>query len=204
MLNQYRNNVYSQNGEDGITEEVFRRLGIDSGWICSFGENNGVWLSNSAYWWKDHAPKFQAVLIEPGPSYSDLLINTKGYNVFTFNEFVGHPGRSLDEILADTPIPKDFELLSIDTDSNDYAIWESLSNYIPRVVIIEINSGLGSTHYSISSNPNEGSSGAAMVALGKRKGYELVAHCGNLIFVRADLYEKIGIQDNSLQTLWNW
>ena len=48
---------------------------------------------------------------------------------------------SLDNILSSKKIPIDFDILSIDIDSFDLEIWESLKNYSPKIVIIEINSG---------------------------------------------------------------
>ena len=37
-------------------------------------------------------------------------------------------------------LPKDFELLSIDIDSCDYQVWQSIEHYKPKLVIIEIDS----------------------------------------------------------------
>lgn len=39
-LKKYKYNTYSQNGEDGILEEVFKRLGLDEFnkfWVVEFG-----------------------------------------------------------------------------------------------------------------------------------------------------------------------
>ena len=48
---------------------------------------------------------------------------------------------NLNNILARTNIPNDFELLSIDIDSFDLDVWNSFSGN-PKVVVIEINSSL--------------------------------------------------------------
>lgn len=204
-LKQYKGDTYSQNSEDAKVSEIFNRLDIKNGLVVEFGAADGVWLSNTAIFWKDNHNYFDALLIEPDPvSYTKLVDNTKNYpNVDTLNSFV--TSENINEILDLFEVPHDFELLSIDTDSNDYHIWEALDPiYKPKVVIIEANSSYGAHQYKISDNVGEGSSSAAIVALGKTKGYELVAHCGNCIFVRADLYPKIGIEDNDLTTLWDW
>ena len=49
---------------------------------------------------------------------------------------------TLDNILASTRVSREFEVLSVDVDSYDWQIWESLQNYTPTVVIIEINSSI--------------------------------------------------------------
>ena len=36
-LTTFAKNIYSQNGEDGIIEELLKRLNIQKGWACEFG-----------------------------------------------------------------------------------------------------------------------------------------------------------------------
>ena len=45
LLFQYKN-VHSQIGQDGILEEIFKRVGIKKGFFCEFGAWDGVYLSN--------------------------------------------------------------------------------------------------------------------------------------------------------------
>jgi hypothetical protein len=60
--------------------------------------------------------------------------------VYCINELVTFEGeRCLDSLLMNTPLPEDFDLLSIDVDGNDYWLWEGLRSYAPKVVIIEFN-----------------------------------------------------------------
>ena len=44
---QYAKDIHSQNGEDGIIEELLKRLEIKDGWVCEFGAWDGVYLSNT-------------------------------------------------------------------------------------------------------------------------------------------------------------
>ena len=40
MFNDFKKNVYSQNGEDGILEEILKKLDLrKNGWCCEFGIN---------------------------------------------------------------------------------------------------------------------------------------------------------------------
>ena len=88
--------------------------------------------------------------------------------------------------------------MSIDIDSFDLEVWESLSLYKPKIVIIEINSsylpGIYKWHSNYDKNCN-GNSFSATLKVAKNKGYELVCHTGNMIFVRRDCLELININE---------
>ena len=48
MFNDFKKNVYSQNGEDGILEEILKKLDLrKNGWCCEFGAWDGKRGSNT-------------------------------------------------------------------------------------------------------------------------------------------------------------
>ena len=47
FYNEFKKDNHSQNGEDGIIEELLNRLQIKSGWVCEFGAWDGIHLSNT-------------------------------------------------------------------------------------------------------------------------------------------------------------
>lgn len=118
------------------------------------------------------------------------------YKSICINAMVSSHGEStLDAILVKTPIPKDFDLLSIDIDGDDYHVWNSLKNYFPKVVIIEINirDKPNVERINISGSPIKwgisGTSIKSMTELTSEKGYSLIAHIGcNAIYVRNEYY----------------
>ena len=195
-LKEFCFNYFSQNGEDGIVEEIFRRLKINSGWIVEFGAWDGKYASNTFHLLEAKKP-FNAVYIEgDGNRYQDLLRTAEKYPIIPINSYVEPEGKnSLDNLLNKTPTPKDFELLSIDVDGIDYHLWESLKEYIPKIVIIEIDRGIPSHIRQIHSDEHRYSSALSMTELGTKKSYTLVCNVGNLIFVRNDLLKNIGIYD---------
>ena len=71
-------------------------------------------------------------------------------------------------------------VLSIDIDNNDYHIWKAY-NGTPDIVIIEINSSI-QPHITMIPG-DRGASYRSMVELGISKGYTLLCHTGNLIFI---------------------
>jgi hypothetical protein len=197
-LNQFSKNIHSQNGEDGIIHEILNRLGLGEYknlWCVEFGAWDGIHLSNTFALVEDG---WNAVYIEGESNrYQDLLKTKQKFSkIFSVEAFVArYPDEvnSLDNILAKTNIPNDFELLSIDIDSYDCDVWESLSNYQPKVVVIEINSSVPPGVLWRHSDNTPGNSFSSTLAVGIKKGYTLVCHTGNLIFVRSDLLDKLKI-----------
>jgi hypothetical protein len=205
-LIEYKSDVTSQGGEDGIIAEIFRRIGATNKWCVEFGASNGMHDSNTYNLITNEG--WSAVLIEADKTYFEKLQELYASNskVFCFNEFVSFEGgHSLDSIFARTHIPKDFDLLSIDIDSTDYHIWKSLKEYAPRVVVIEYNPTIpNDVEFVQPQDPQvfQGSSLLSTTLLGKEKGYELVAvNETNAFFVREELFALCGVEDNSLEVL---
>jgi hypothetical protein len=211
FYSKYHNNIYSQNGEDGIIFELLKRLKIYNGWVCEFGAWDGIHLSNTFNLVSNMG--FEGVFIEgDADKFKDLLVTQAEHpNIVAVNEYVDHDPQSastLDKILEKTPIPKDFEVLSIDIDSFDYQVWESLENYRPKIVIIEINSAVQPDLEDYIHTPGvySGTGFLPMYNLGVKKGYTFILHTGNMFFVRNDLYEKLNLDcSNPLDNfLYHW
>tara|TARA_Y100000589_G_C27064201_1_gene592625 strand:+ start:74 stop:856 length:783 start_codon:yes stop_codon:yes gene_type:complete len=200
LLN-YSKNVFSQNGEDGIISEILKRLSIDKkekGWCVEFGAWDGIYLSNTFNLVKQG---WKAIYIEGEPKRFKSLLKTSSIykNIKPVNAFVSkheNSKESLDNILRKTKVPESFDLLSIDIDTFDLEVWESLKKYKPSIVIIEINSsylpGIINWHSNKHKKAN-GNSFSATLCVAKKKGYKLICHTGNMIFIREDLAEKINI-----------
>ena len=59
----YKKNIFSQFGEDGIIEEIFKRLSdVSDKRCCEFGAWNGKFLSNTCNLITNH--NYEAILIE--------------------------------------------------------------------------------------------------------------------------------------------
>ncbi|MGR4001160.1 MAG: FkbM family methyltransferase [Alphaproteobacteria bacterium] len=135
----YIRKIYSRTGEDGILVEIFHRLGIERGIFCEFGAWDGVNISNcralfDAGWRgtfiEADAERFRK-LEENYADHKDRIL--------TLNHFIDREGEnSLDVIFGRNDITE-LDLLSIDIDGDDLAVWRSLTVLRPRVVIIEYN-----------------------------------------------------------------
>ena len=209
FYHQYKKDVHSQNGEDGIVEELLKRLNIENGWVCEFGAWDGKYLSNTFNLVENK--NFKAVFIEGDKEkYKDLLKTVKEFpQIVPIQAMVDHndSSNSLDNLLKQTNIPNDFELLSIDIDSYDYQIWKSFKEYKPKIVIIEINSSVKLSNSDWIHTPNKYNATGfkPMYDLGFEKGYKFLLHTGNMVFIRSDLFDKLDFTyDNPLENFNNF
>ena len=204
-LLSHRKIFFSQHGEDGLLEFVLSKIPDKTRWCVELGAWDGKSESNTYYFISQQS--YHGVMIEADLlKYNLLCNNMKAYDTICINAYVRADGdNKLDNILSQTSIPKQFDLLSIDVDGDDYHIWQSLNRYQPKVVITEINLrdkpgvkrinrlgfpiGLDNAVTSISSmwgiTGYIGTSISSMTELAVSKQYSLLAnvHC-NAIFVR--------------------
>jgi len=206
-LYQYRENIFSQGGEDGVIQKVLERLPVRDKWCVEFGAMDGRHLSNSCHLIGNHG--YSAVLIEGAAKpFKTLQEAYTGHPaVTTIHSFVGFETHdNLDAILRTTDIPQNFDLLSVDIDGNDYHVWKAFSQYQPKITVVEFNPTIGvQLDYVQEADPavSKGSSLRSIVQLGKDKGYELVCVVGvNAVFVSAEYFPLYEIEDNSPETLW--
>lgn len=205
-LLEHRSNVYSQFGEDGILAKILELLPETDQWCVEFGAWDGRHMSNTCR--LTESCNYSSVLIEGSAERADVLkAHYQGNSrVYPINAFVGYsPQDNLDTILAATPIPKNFDVLSIDIDGNDYHVWNATQTYEPKVVVIEFNPTVPTEVNFVqvpSPNVSQGCGLMPLVTLGKQKGYELVCvTLCNAIFVRAEYFSRFGITDNRPETL---
>jgi len=204
-LSQYSRIITSQCGEDGIIEEIFKRIGAVNRVCVEFGAWDGKTLSNTWELW--HNRGWSALLIESDINkFKELQDNTKEFSKVTaFNAVIRHCGPdSLDNVLSKFSLPVNLDLISIDIDGDDYYIFESLNNFRPRVIAIEYNSTIPPELEIIqNSGQHLGASALALIKLAARKGYKF-AYCTKTtcFFVSNEEFHKLGIDEPSLRDIF--
>lgn len=206
-LADYAANVYSQFGEDGILERILELVADRNRWCVEFGAWDGLRWSNSANLIRNHG--YSGVLIEADKARFEQLDgnyrNVPGTT--TLRAFVGFgPDDNLDTLLADVDMPEDPDFLSIDIDGNDYHAWAAIQ-LRPKVVCVEFNPTVPNhIEFVQSADPTvrQGCGVCSLVKLGKQKGYELACCTDvNAFFVDSHLFPRLGIADNSPESLRN-
>ena len=184
-LKTFERSVHSQGGEDGVLERIFECVKTTNRYFVEFGAKDGLELSNTANLRLHEG--WQGLLMEGEGPVADGVVQ----------EFI--TAENINELFARHGVPKDFDLLSIDIDGNDYWVWRALSDFRPRVVIVEYNIYFQlDDPRTIPYEPGRiwdatgyhGASLAALRKLGVEKGYSLVhtdSWMPNAIFVSSDL-----------------
>lgn len=213
-LESYGYKVYSQNDEDGIIHEIFKRIGTTNKTFIEFGVQDGLesnchllllcgwkgfWLEGSEDFCRQIRIKFRPV-IESG--------QLKLKHAFITRE-------NINELFTEIGAEGEIDLLSIDIDGNDWYVWKAVDAVNPRVVVTEYNGKFPpDLEWKQAYNPRhvwdgtdwQGASLKAFENLGREKGYRLVGTnlrgC-NAFFVREDLAADMFYKLSTAEALYN-
>jgi hypothetical protein len=197
-LHRHGAKVFSQHEEDGLIEEVFRRIGAGPRTFIEFGVETGVqcntvklllegwrglWLEGSSRDVAEIRHSLDGYLKAGALKVQEAMVTAENVNdLFRQAGFDGEIG-----------------ILSVDIDFNDYWVWKAIEVVKPRLVVIEYNATLRPPlSLTVPYQPTMrwdgtnyfGASLEALVKLGHAKGYRVVG-CNfsgsNAFFVREDL-----------------
>jgi len=201
-LDSFGYKVYSQNDEDGIINEIFKRIGTNNKTFVEFGvqdglESNGHFLLFNGWrgLWIDGGEKNIRKLKE----YFSEPISTK--QLIAVNAFITVD--NINDLISGNGFNGEIDLLSVDIDGNDYWIWQAIKCIQPRVVVIEYNPKFPPPcEWIMEYEPNHiwdgsdkyGASLKSLELLGDKLGYRLVGTniCGvNAFFVKKELAKDL-------------
>jgi hypothetical protein len=190
--------VYSQHDEDGIQEEIFRRIGCTDQYFVEFGvgdgtENGTLYLLLKGWhgaWIEGSATCYHAI-------ERNLAFLRESRRLTTLYSFI--TAENIETLFDRLQVPQEFDFLSIDIDNNDFWVWKAIVHYRPRVVAIEYNASFKQTVSCVVPYKSDaiwnctnyyGASLKALELLGRSKGYCLVG-CNftgvTAFFVREDV-----------------
>ncbi len=234
-INDHEKKIYSQNGEDGIIEFIFTKIGTTNKFSVEFGVGNGfecntIYLLEKKGWkglmmdygadqniqWKGVIKKawynrklgLIANIQKDLAFFKKIILRTKRSRRFQIDiKSEKVTAENIQNLFKKYNVPKNFDLLSIDIDYNDYWVWKAIADYSPRVVVIEYNSSILPTESKVVPYDPEakwdgtnyfGASLLALKNLGLNKGYSLVGcdNAGvNAFFCKNELLDGIKIKD---------
>lgn len=204
QIQMHRCRLFSQNGEDGAVTFLLANLAKHiklSKFFVEFGAWDGIHLSNTYALAKTH--RFSGLYIEgDAQRFEQLKKNFEGtQNIACVNKYVEVDGdKSLQSILNQHEVPRDFDVLSIDIDGNDYQVWNSVTDHTPKIVVIEMNFRIKPGIFKVNDPQSSfewgvsGSSISSLTELFGKKGYALISCIGcNAIFMQANLLHFLGL-----------
>jgi hypothetical protein len=198
-LNRFEHQVFSQNGEDGALQEIFRRVGTESRTFVEIGVGNGQ-RNNTTFLlslgWAGHWMEGNPRSVEQIVRTFDRPLSDKQ---LTLREIVVTRENAVAE-LGTVGVPPTVDLLSVDVDRNTYWVLASVLTILrPRVAVIEYNALFPpDVHWTVEYDPSRwwnrtsyyGASLKAYEKLCAQHGLALVGcelHGINAFFVRRDL-----------------
>lgn len=197
-LAPHEHRVFSQNVEDGVISEIFRRVGTTNQFFVEFGCGNGVENNSMFLLHRD----WRGLWLDGDSSLVDAIRRSHTNFIDSGQLDVRREivtAENIESLFAAADVPGEPDLVSIDIDGNDYWVWQALESHRPRALVVEYNAlWPPDTRWVQSYAPSRawdgttyhGASLASLVDLGEKKGYRLV-HCDlagvNAFFVRDDL-----------------
>lgn len=188
-LSRCEKSLYSQNGEDGVIQNIFQLIAPASRFCVDLGAYDGITGSNVVLF-----------RLQQWDSLSlDRMHATPEYNLF--QEFI--TAENVNKLFDKYHVPSNLDFLNISIDYNDFYIWKALDEkYQPALVVIGFNANhLPSEDLVVKYRPFYcgdgtdyfGASLRALYNLGRSKGYSLVyaeKSGAHLFFIRDDLLEE--------------
>jgi hypothetical protein len=188
-ISSFENRIYSQNGEDGITEILLKLIYLkdtNNKYYVEFGVENGTECNTRILREKYN---WTGLLMDGGNSNPDINLN---------REFINRD--NVVNLFEKYNVPKHFQYLCVDIDSNDfYCVDEILKNYKTDIIVCEYNGTHLPTEDKVvkykSTQVWDGSNymGTSLLAITKlcnAHGYSLV-YCDkrgvNAFFIRSDI-----------------
>ncbi len=193
--------VFSQWGEDGIIQYLLRHVAVPSRTFVEFGVENYTEANTRFLLVNDD---WSGLIIDGSEENIRSVQQSEIYwrhTLTTVQSFITR--ENINDLLRDNGFAGELGLLSVDIDGVDYWVWEAMDVVSPALVVTEYNARWGPTravtvpydpafvrqnaHYS---RIYYGASLAALVGLGRRKGYAFVgtnSAGNNAFFVRRDL-----------------
>jgi hypothetical protein len=194
--------AFSQSDEDGIIQEIFRRIGVTNRRFLEIGAGDGR-ENNTAYLL---ACGWSGTWIEADPHAASASLRICAVPIAEGRlAVVGAAATpaNVNELVRDSGLAGEIDLLSVDIDGNDLHVMTSLDAVRPRSVVVEYNASYRPpVRWVMSYDPDHrwdgtnyfGASLSAYTDLLASRGYALVG-CNlagvNAFFVRADLTADI-------------
>lgn len=197
--------VYSKHGGDGILAHIFSKIGTTNTTFVEVGVEDGTECNTTNlsfnFGWNGLLIDANEAWIKSARIFYKNKLGSMFSNIKMIAGFV--TAENVNQLITDGGVMGEIDLLSMDIDSNDFWVWNSIAVVDPRVVVMEYNAAFGHRSLTIKYDPRFhfqkvfkenplyfGASLSALTRLAKKKGYILVAcdtHGHDAFFVKREV-----------------
>ena len=193
-LLDYKKDLFSSTGNDGIIEKIFNVLDIKNGFFVEFGAWDGIKGSNCR---KLSLEDWSGIFIEADRlKFTQLEYNyMRNENIKCICSAIDCEANKFDNIVNDY-IKGNIDFCSIDIDGLDLEIFESFEKFMPTVVCLEGGQMLEPNFKRV---PEAVAKLNIQQSLGvinnsfEEKGYKLLCSYQDSFFVKKELYDKFDV-----------
>ncbi|MDA1082094.1 MAG: hypothetical protein O2973_10535 [Gemmatimonadetes bacterium] len=205
--------IHSQNGEDGIIAEIFRRIGTTSRTFVEIGVESGVETNTTLLlrqgwrgYWIEGRPELAAM------AQANFAAEVASGQLTIIEAMVTSDNAAA--LLREAGVPTEVDLLSVDIDRNTWHVWRALGDLRARASVIEYNASFGpqmdwviddAPSLSWNNTVNFGASLSAYDRLGRERGLSLVGctlNGSNAFFVESPLATAHFVGPFTSEALW--
>lgn len=137
-LEHYAHKIFSENGEDGMIQEIFRRIGTTNKKFVEFGVSGGIECNThlllhfgwSGLWIEAQESWAQFIDRVFAGAIADGRLTLRNDRVTKDN---------INDILPSAGLHGEIDLLSVDIDGDDYFVCDALTAVSPRAIVVEYN-----------------------------------------------------------------
>jgi hypothetical protein len=133
---------WSQGNEDGVIEEIFRRIGTCKKTFVEIGVGNGSETNTTALlsqgwsgWWLEADSASCGQVRDRLRKRPEIASRIKVIETFVTPS-------NIPNLFKENEIPDEVDLFSLDIDLNTFHVWKALEKFRPRVVVVEYNAGI--------------------------------------------------------------
>lgn len=199
LLN-YRKSEYSDIGNDGIIEYIFKKLNIKEGTFVEFGAWDGIRGSNCR---KLFDKGWSGIFIEADSNkYKKLKKNYKKHkNIICHKSRIDAKENLFDNVVDVYLKGGNIDFCSIDIDGRDLQVFETFKQYLPIVVCIEGGQMLYPFDKEIKNRiakRNIHQSLKTTINVFEKKGYKILCCYQDCFFIKKEFYSIFNVSSDLL------
>jgi len=123
---------HAQFNEDAFLDGLFRKIGTTNKLLVDIGANDGRFCSNTHFFVEQG---WEGIFVEPDEKAYAKLVKVHDPE-WCFKEKITVEN-TIDRLLSKADFPLSFDLMSLDIDGQEYWVWQDMTRYRARVVVVE-------------------------------------------------------------------